>query len=314
MKPDIAAVKTYLLALQDQICTALEAEDGSARFQEDNWTRAEGGGGRTRILTEGAIFEKAGVSFSHVTGTKLPPSATAHRPELAGKNWEALGVSLVIHPRNPHVPTSHANVRFFTTTAPATSFRDERRTPTFTPTWWFGGGLDLTPYYGYESDAIYWHCVAHDAVVPFGSELPALFKKNCDDYFFIKHRAEPRGIGGLFFDDFNDLGFEKSFALTRAVGNAFITAYQPIVASRKATPTTDHERRWQLYRRGRYVEFNLVCDRGTLFGLQSGGRTESILMSLPPVVRWDYAHTPEPGSAEARLHEVFLQPRDWAAG
>jgi coproporphyrinogen III oxidase len=302
MSPDLAAVKTYLLGLQDAICAALAAEDGAADFREDAWARPEGGGGRTRILTEGAVFEKAGVAFSHVHGTKLPPSATAHRPELAGRPWEALGVSLVIHPRNPHVPTSHANVRFFIAHAPDVA-----------PIWWFGGGFDLTPYYGYESDAVHWHRTARAAVAPFGEALYPRFKKTCDDYFFLKHRTEPRGLGGLFFDDFSELGFDRSFALTRAVGDAFIPAYRPIVARRKATPTTDAERQWQLYRRGRYVEFNLVWDRGTHFGLQSGGRTESILMSLPPLVRWDYGHTPAPGTAEARLHEIFLQPRDWAS-
>jgi coproporphyrinogen III oxidase len=299
--PDLAAVKTYLLALQDNICRELTAEDVSADFITDNWTRPEGGGGRTRILTEGAVFEKAGVGFSHVTGDKLPPSATAHRPELAGKKWEALGVSLVIHPRNPHVPTSHANVRFFCA----------NDTSSNAPIWWFGGGFDLTPYYGYEDDAVHWHRTARDAVTPFGETLHPRFKKWCDDYFYLKHRAEPRGIGGLFFDDFNELGFDRSFAFMRAVGDAFLPAYRPIVAKRKATPYGDHERQWQLYRRGRYVEFNLVWDRGTLFGLQSGGRTESILMSLPPLVRWDYNHQPEPGSPEARLHETFLKPRDW---
>ncbi len=298
--PDIAAVKTYLLGLQDNICRELTAEDGSADFITDNWTRPEGGGGRTRILTEGAVLEKAGVAFSHVTGDKLPPSATAHRPELAGKKWEATGVSLVIHPRNPHVPTSHANVRFFIAGA-----------DTPNPIWWFGGGFDLTPYYGYEDDCAHWHRTARDAVTPFGETLHPRFKKWCDDYFFLKHRAEPRGIGGLFFDDFNELGFDRSFEFLRSVGNAFIPAYRPIVAKRKATPYGDCERQWQLYRRGRYVEFNLVWDRGTLFGLQSGGRTESILMSLPPLVRWDYNHQPTPGSPEARLHEVFLKPRDW---
>jgi coproporphyrinogen III oxidase len=301
MSPDLVAVKAYLLDLQERICAALANEDRSAPFREDLWTRPEGGGGRTRILAEGAIFEKAGVAFSHVHGHQLPPSATAHRPELAGRPWEALGVSLVIHPQNPHVPTSHANVRFFIA-------HDKNAAPI----WWFGGGFDLTPYYGNVTDSVHWHQTARDAIAPFGSSLPARFKKNCDDYFFLKHRAEPRGVGGLFYDDFNELGFDQSFALTRAVGDAFIPAYLPIVARRKATPTTEAERQWQLYRRGRYVEFNLVWDRGTHFGLQSGGRTESILMSLPPLVRWDYAHTPAPGSAEARLHEIFLQPRDWA--
>lgn len=300
--PDLNAVKNYLLGLQNSICAALEAEDGSGRFREDNWQRAEGGGGRSRILTEGSVFEKAGVGFSHVHGQTLPASATAHRPELAGKSWQALGVSLVIHPRNPYVPTSHANVRFFVADAGGAN-----------PIWWFGGGFDLTPYYGFEEDAVHWHRLAKEAVAPFGSALHPRFKQWCDDYFFLKHRNEPRGIGGLFFDDFNELGFERSFALMRAVGDAFLPAYRPIVAKRKFLPSADRERQWQLHRRGRYVEFNLVWDRGTLFGLQSGGRTESILMSLPPLVRWDYGYVPEPGSPEARLHEVFLKPRDWAS-
>jgi coproporphyrinogen III oxidase len=300
--PDATAVKTYLLALQDSICTALEAEDGGARFRTDEWTRPEagqpglGGGGRTRLVVDGAVFEKGGVAFSHVRGDKLPPSATAHRPELAGRSWEALGVSLVLHPRNPHVPTSHANVRFFHAG----------------DIWWFGGGFDLTPYYGVEEDCVHWHRTARAAVAPFGAGLHARFKQGCDDYFFLKHRGEPRGIGGLFFDDFNELGFDRSFALLRAVGDAFVPAYRPIVAKRKGTPHTEPQRQFQLYRRGRYVEFNLVWDRGTLFGLQSGGRTESILMSLPPLVRWDYDYRPAPGSPEANLYDVFLPPRNWA--
>ncbi len=314
--PDLAAVKTYLLGLQDAICRDLAAEDGAADFVTDNWIRPEGGGGRTRILSEGAVFEKAGVAFSHVSGDKLPPSATTHRPELAGKKWEALGVSLVIHPRNPHVPTSHANVRFFYAHAgnsdvPGDAKTHNQNSKIENPVWWFGGGFDLTPYYGYEEDAVHWHRVARDAVAPFGETLYPRFKKWCDDYFFLKHRAEPRGIGGLFFDDFHDLGFEQSFALMRSVGDAYIPAYRPIVARRKATPYGERERQWQLYRRGRYVEFNLVWDRGTHFGLQSGGRTESILMSLPPLVRWDYNYQPAPGTPEARLHEDFLRPRDW---
>lgn len=301
--PDLAAVRAYLLSLQDSICAALEAEDGgAAHFRTDEWTRAEGGGGRTRILTEGDVFEKGGVGFSHVRGTKLPPSATAHRPELAGKPWEALGVSLVLHPRNPFVPTSHMNVRFFIAGI-----------ETATPIWWFGGGFDLTPYYGFEEDARHWHVTARDAVAPFGEGLYPRFKQTCDEYFFLKHRGEPRGIGGLFFDDFSELGFERSFALQRAVGDAFIPAYRPIVARRKGTAYGERERNFQLYRRGRYVEFNLVWDRGTHFGLQSGGRTESILMSLPPLVRWDYDYHPEPGTPEARLYDIFLKPRDWAA-
>ncbi len=300
--PALTDVRAYLLGLQDAICSALEAEDGAGRFRTDAWTRPEGGGGRTRILADGGVFEKAGVAFSHVQGTKLPPSATAHRPELAGRAWEALGVSLVLHPRNPYVPTSHMNVRFF-------SAGHADGGP---PAWWFGGGFDLTPYYGFEADAVHWHQVARDAVAPFGAGLYSRFKHSCDAYFFLKHRQEPRGIGGLFFDDFNELGPEQSFALLRAVGDAFLPAYRPIVARRKATPHGERERQFQLYRRGRYVEFNLVWDRGTHFGLQSGGRTESILMSLPPLVRWDYDWKPAPGSAEAKLYEVFLQPRDWA--
>jgi coproporphyrinogen III oxidase len=275
----------------------LEQEDGSKKFRTDEWTRPEGGGGRTRILADGDVIEKGGVAFSHVTGTKLPPSATTHRPELVGRTWEALGVSLVIHPRNPYVPTSHANVRFFCAG----------------DIWWFGGGFDLTPYYGFAEDAVHWHRTARDAVAPFGPTLPAKFKTWCDDYFFLKHRNEPRGVGGLFFDDFNELGFDQSFALQRAVGDAFVPAYRPIVAKRKSTRYSDRERQFQLYRRGRYVEFNLVFDRGTLFGLQSGGRTESILMSLPPLVRWEYDARFAPDSAEARLTEIFLQPRDWAS-
>ena len=326
--PNLPAVRAYLLALQDSICAALEEEDGGARFRTDEWTRPDsGGGGRTRILADGAVFEKGGVAFSHVRGTKLPPSATAHRPELAGKNWEALGVSLVIHPRNPHVPTSHMNVRFFCAHSdvgrglptPPSAPRADHSAGSGDPalqqsTWWFGGGFDLTPYYGFAEDCVHWHRTARAALAPFGDPLHARFKKWCDDYFFLKHRGEPRGIGGLFFDDFNDLGFDQSFAMLCAVGDAFIPAYRPIVAKRKDTPHTDRERQFQLYRRGRYVEFNLVHDRGTLFGLQSGGRTESILMSLPPLVRWDYDFHPTPGSPEARLTEYFLKPRDWADG
>ncbi len=312
--PNVAAVKAYLLALQDTICAALEQEDGGGKFRTDEWSRREacqpglGGGGRTRLLANGAVFEKAGVAFSHVAGDKLPPSATAHRPELAGKTWEALGVSLVIHPRNPYVPTSHANIRFFCAGLEIVN----RKSKIENPTWWFGGGFDLTPYYGFAEDAVHWHRTARAAVAPFGDALYPRFKQWCDAYFFLKHRAEPRGIGGLFFDDFNELGFEQSFALLRAVGDAFIPAYRPIVARRKTTPHGDRERQFQLYRRGRYVEFNLVYDRGTLFGLQSGGRTESILMSLPPLVRWDYDWHPAPGSPEARLSDIFLKPRDWA--
>lgn len=314
--PDLAAVKAYLLSLQDGICAALESEDGTGKFSTDEWQRPEGGGGRTRILSEGAVFEKAGIGFSHVHGRTLPPSATAHRPELAGKPWQALGVSLVLHPRNPHIPTAHANVRFFIAGTPDSAGAwnlEVGASGANAPVWWFGGGFDLTPYYGYEEDAIHWHRTARAAVMPFGDTLYPRWKKNCDDYFYLKHRAEPRGIGGLFFDDFNELGFASSFAATQSVGNAFIAAYRPIVARRKAAPFTERERQFQLYRRGRYVEFNLVWDRGTLFGLQSGGRTESILMSLPPLVRWDYDYHAAPGSAEARLYDVFLKPRDWAS-
>ncbi len=309
--PSIDDVKAYLLDLQDRICGALEAEDGTARFRTDNWDRAAGGGGRTRIMANGAVFEKAGVAFSHVHGNQLPPSATAHRPELAGKPWQALGVSLVIHPRNPHVPTSHMNVRFFLAGNPDEKIGN-RESKIENPSWWFGGGFDLTPFYGVEEDAVHWHRTARAAVAPFGDSLYPRMKKACDEYFFLKHRGEPRGIGGLFFDDFNELGFAQSFALMRSVGDHFIPAYQPIVARRKATPHGDRERDFQLYRRGRYVEFNLVWDRGTLFGLQSGGRTESILMSLPPLVSFKYDWHPEPGTPESRLYDIFLKPRDWA--
>jgi coproporphyrinogen III oxidase len=312
--PDPTAVKNYLLGLQDRWCAALASEDGTGKFGEDNWTRAEGGGGRTRIMSNGRVFEKIGIGFSDVHGRTLPPSATAHRPELAGKSWRALGVSLVAHPHNPYVPTSHANVRFFIanpTAGPASPI-ENREAKIENPVWWFGGGFDLTPYYGFEADAVHWHRTARTAVAPFGDAIYPRFKKGCDDYFFLKHRAEPRGIGGLFFDDFHELGFNRSFALMRAVGDAFLLAYQPIVGQRQATAFGERERQFQLYRRGRYVEFNLVWDRGTLFGLQSGGRTESILMSLPPLVRWDYDWKPEPGSPEAQLYDVFLKPRDWA--
>ena len=294
------AVKDYLLDLQDRICAELESEDGQGRFQEDAWDRAEGGGGRSRVLTEGAVIEKGGVNFSHVFGERMPPSATAHRPELAGRSFQAMGVSLVIHPHNPYVPTSHANVRFFVAEKEGEA-----------PVWWFGGGFDLTPFYGFEEDAVAWHRAARDACAPFGDELYPEFKRWCDDYFYIKHRDEPRGVGGLFFDDFNRLDFEHSFALMRSIGDGFIGAYRPIMARRKALPYGQRERDFQLYRRGRYVEFNLVYDRGTLFGLQSGGRTESILMSLPPLVRWDYDWQPEPDSPEAELHEKFLIHREW---
>lgn len=298
--PDKATVKAYLLDLQDRICNALAAEDGGAAFVEDSWTRAEGGGGRSRVLTNGAVIEKGGVNFSHVHGTQMPASATAHRPELAGRAFEAMGVSLVIHPHNPYVPTSHANVRFFIAEKEGAA-----------PVWWFGGGYDLTPYYGNEADVVHWHQTAKNACDPLGDHLYPRFKKWCDDYFYLKHRDEARGVGGLFFDDYNAESFAHSFALMQAVGDSYVPAYQPIVNARKATPFTERERDFQLYRRGRYVEFNLVYDRGTLFGLQTGGRTESILMSLPPLVRWEYNWQPDAGSAEAELYEKFLPQRDW---
>ncbi len=294
------SVRSYLLDLQDRICSALTREDGGPGFRADDWERAEGGGGRTRVLAEGGVFEQAGVNFSHIHGQRLPPSASAHRPELAGRSFQVMGVSLVIHPRNPYVPTSHCNVRFFIADRPGGL-----------PVWWFGGGFDLTPYYGFEEDAAHWHSVAHQACAPFGPDYYARFKKWCDEYFFLKHRRETRGVGGLFFDDFNEQDFDHSFAFLRAVGDGFLPAYLPIVQRRKNMVYGERERDFQLYRRGRYVEFNLVYDRGTLFGLQSGGRTESILMSLPPLVRWRYDWHPEPGTPEARLYAEFLKPRNW---
>ena len=299
------AVLAYLQVLQDRLTQALEAADGLARFQEDAWRRpvtgaALRGGGCTRILRDGALFEQAGVNLSHVVGDRLPPAATAQRPELAGRGFEAMGVSLVAHPRNPYVPTSHLNVRFFH------AFQDEAA-----PVWWFGGGFDLTPYYGFEEDCVHWHRMARTACEPFGPEVYPRYKRWCDEYFFLRHRNEPRGIGGLFFDDLNEGGFDHDFALLRSVGDHYLPAYLPIAARRRNLPYGEREREFQLYRRGRYVEFNLVYDRGTLFGLQSGGRTESILMSLPPRVRWEYDWRPEPDSPEARLSEEFLQPRDW---
>jgi len=299
--PDIDAVKKYFLDLQDRICSELEAEDGGAEFIEDLWKRDNlSGGGRTRVLTNGAALEQGGVNFSHVHGDELPTAATAQRPELAGRRYEAMGVSLVIHPHNPYVPTSHANVRFFI------AHKDGAD-----PIWWFGGGFDLTPYYGFEEDAVHWHSVARNACTPFGDEVYARHKKWCDDYFVLKHRNEQRGVGGLFFDDLNEGGFEHCFAFMRSVGDHFIPAYRPIVARRKDTPFDEAQRNFQLYRRGRYVEFNLIYDRGTLFGLQTGGRTESILMSLPPLVRWEYNWQPEPGSEEEKLYTSFITPRDW---
>lgn len=296
----LQAVKDYLLGLQDRICEELAEEDGSATFREESWDREQGGGGRSRVLENGAVIEKGGVNFSHVFGSQLPPSATAARPELAGRSFQAMGVSLVIHPKNPYVPTSHANVRFFVAEKDGEA-----------PVWWFGGGFDLTPFYGFEEDVVHWHQTAKTACDPFGEGLYAEFKRWCDDYFYIKHRDEPRGVGGLFFDDLNRFDFETSFALMRSVGDAYIPAYRPIVARRKDHEYGDRERQFQLYRRGRYVEFNLVYDRGTLFGLQSGGRTESILMSLPPLVRWDYDWHPQPDSAERELYRKFLIHREW---
>ena len=296
----LQAVKDYLLDLQDRICDALGAEDGTATFREDSWEREQGGGGRSRVLENGAVIEKGGVNFSHVFGDQLPPSATAARPELAGRSFQAMGVSLVIHPKNPYAPTSHANVRFFVAEKDGED-----------PVWWFGGGFDLTPYYGFEEDVVHWHQTAKAACEPFGSEIYPEFKAWCDDYFYIKHRDEPRGVGGLFFDDLNRFDFDTSFALMRSVGDAFVPAYQPILARRKGHDYGERERQFQLYRRGRYVEFNLVYDRGTIFGLQSGGRTESILMSLPPLVRWDYDYHPEPGSDEITLYQKFLIHREW---
>jgi coproporphyrinogen III oxidase len=293
-------VKDYLLQLQDSICAALAAEDGARAFIVDEWQRQAGGGGRSRVMADGALFEKAGVNFSHVRGDSLPVSASASRPELAGRSYHAMGVSLVIHPRNPYVPTSHANVRLFVAEKPGAE-----------PVWWFGGGYDLTPYYGYREDCRHWHQVAHDACAPFGDEVYPRFRDWCDDYFYLRHRGEPRGIGGLFFDDLNAWDFDTCFAFMRAVGDSYLSAYLPIVQRRRDTPYGERERQFQLYRRGRYVEFNLVFDRGTLFGLQSDGRTEAILMSLPPLVRWEYDYRPEPGSPEAELTEYYLQRRNW---
>ena len=294
------AIKKYLLDLQERICGALEAVEDGARFQEDAWQRPEGGGGRSRVIAGGKVFEKGGVNFSHVHGAGLPPSATAARPELAGCAFEAMGVSLVIHPHNPYVPTSHANVRFFVAEKPDQA-----------PVWWFGGGYDLTPYYPFAEDCVAWHNTAKAACDPSGADLYSRFKKWCDDYFYLKHRGETRGVGGLFFDDFNELPFADCFAFMRAVGDSYVEAYLPIVKRRKDMPWGERERQFQLYRRGRYVEFNLVYDRGTLFGLQSGGRTESILMSLPPLVRWEYDWQPAAGTPEADLYENYLKPRDW---
>lgn len=296
---DINTVVEFLKGLQDQICHALESADGNAKFVEDNWKRAEGGGGRTRVVTNGNVIEQGGVNFSLVSGDKLPPSASVHRPELAGRTWKACGVSLVIHPKNPYIPTSHANVRFFI----AEKEGEE-------PVWWFGGGFDLTPFYPFEEDVVHWHQTAKSLCDPFGESTYQEHKEWCDDYFYLKHRDETRGVGGLFFDDLNSWGFEKSFEYIKAVGQGFIDAYVPIIEKRKNTEYGERERQFQLYRRGRYVEFNLVFDRGTLFGLQSGGRTESILMSMPPLARWEYNYQAEAGSQEHKLNE-YLTPRSW---
>ena len=295
------AVKDDLTGLQQRIVARLEVLDGRP-FRTDRWQRPEGGGGVSRVIEQGGVFERGGVNFSHVMGRSLPPSATAARPELAGRNWEAFGVSLVLHPRNPYAPTVHMNVRFFAA---------HRLADTGEPTWWFGGGMDLTPYYGFEEDAIHFHRACSDALRPFGAGRYPRYKQWCDEYFYLKHRQEPRGIGGIFFDDLNEPDFESCFALERSVGDHFLDAYTPILERRKDLRYGERERDWQAYRRGRYVEFNLVWDRGTLFGLQSGGRTESILMSLPPVVKWRYDWQPEPGSAEARLYTDFLTARAW---
>ena len=298
----IAMVRDYLLGLQESICSGLEAIDQTGKFHTDVWDRDDGGTGRSRVISDGAVFEKGGVNFSHVFGEKLPPSASATRPELAGRSFQAMGVSLVIHPNNPMVPTSHANFRFFIAEKPGEE-----------PVWWFGGGYDLTPYYGFDEDCQHWHSTAKRACEQFDASLYPRFKKQCDEYFYLKHRDEPRGVGGLFFDDFNEMPFEDCFAMVKALGDSYLEAYCPIVERRKNLSYTEQNKYFQCYRRGRYVEFNLVYDRGTLFGLQSGvGRIESILMSLPPVVRWDYNWHPEPGTEEARLYTDYLRFRDWA--
>ncbi|WP_205230822.1 oxygen-dependent coproporphyrinogen oxidase [Azospira oryzae] len=297
--PSSAPVRAYLSDLQNRIIAALEALDGGT-FRRDAWQRPQGGSGESRVIEESHLFERGGVNFSHVTGGNLPPSATANRPELAGRSFEAMGVSLVLHPRNPYCPTAHMNVRFFIATAEGQE-----------PVWWFGGGMDLTPYYGFAEDARHFHQTCKDALAPFGETVHPRYKKWCDEYFFLKHRNEPRGVGGVFYDDLNEGGFERCFDLTRSVGDAFVPAYLPILEQRRHLAYGERERDFQAYRRGRYVEFNLVWDRGTLFGLQSGGRSESILMSMPPVVKWRYDWQPEAGSAEAALYTDFLPPRDW---
>jgi coproporphyrinogen III oxidase len=332
---DAQSVREYLLGLQQRIVGKFEELDGRP-FLRDAWEKPAdsplGGGGLTRIIEDGNLLERGGVGFSHVTGNKLPPSATAQRPELAGRGFEAMGVSLVFHPRNPYVPTVHMNVRFFIARANPSAERslhhpsplaegpggvgeprgDHQRSAPSADVWWFGGGMDLTPYYATEEDAHHFHATCKQALEPFGADKHPRFKKWCDEYFFLKHRNEPRGVGGVFFDDFHELGFERSFAMMRAVGDAFLDAYVPIVERHRHREYGPRERDFQAYRRGRYVEFNLVFDRGTLFGLQSGGRSESILMSLPPVVHWKYDWKPQPGTPEARLYTDFLRPREWA--
>jgi coproporphyrinogen III oxidase len=298
--PNSTAVIAYLRDLQNRICTAIEAADGQATFQRDAWQRPGGGGGESRVLKDGAIFEQAGIGFSHVMGDKLPPAATAQRPDMVGATWEATGVSLVFHPRNPYLPTTHANVRFFIASKPG-----------MPPAWWFGGGFDLTPFYPFDQDVLHWHRIAQQACASFGDDVYPRYKKWCDEYFYLKHRNETRGVGGLFFDDLHEWGFEKCFAFQRSVGDSFIDAYLPIVERRKSMAYGERERQFQLYRRGRYVEFNLVFDRGTSFGLQSNGRTESILMTMPPLVRWEYNWQPQPDSPEENLYKNFLHARDW---
>ena len=301
---NITAPRDYFLDLQSRVVTAIEAVDGRP-FRRDEWTRPEGGGGIARLIEDGGVLERGGVNFSHVTGERLPPSATATRPGIAGRAWEAMGVSLVLHPRNPYAPTVHLNVRMFVAHAPGGSAEEDA--------WWFGGGMDLTPYYPFVEDAVHFHRTCRDALAPFGADVHAKYKQWCDEYFYLRHRKEPRGVGGVFYDDLNEGGFDRCFALTRSVGDRFLDAYTPILARRVAIPYGERERDFQAYRRGRYVEFNLVWDRGTLFGLQSNGRTEAILMSLPPVAKWRYDWKPEPGTPEARLYTDFLVPRDWAA-
>lgn len=299
---DIVPVKRYLLGLQDRICNTLATEDGKASFREESWEHRHGGGGRARVMENGALFEKGGVNFSHVYGAQLPAAASARRPELAGRSFQAMGVSLVIHPENPFIPVSHANVRFLIAEKEGVE-----------PVWWFGGGYDLTPCYGFEEDCRHWHEVAFNACKPFGETVHPCYKQWCDEYFFLKHRNEARGIGGLFFDDLNEWPFEQCFSFMQSVGDSYINAYLPIVQKRKGMPWGEQEKAFQRYRRGRYVEFNLVYDRGTIFGLQSGGRTESILMSMPPQVDWRYDWHPERGTPEAELYDKYLPPRDWLA-